>query len=76
METYQMTTPTTAFPLRLSEAWQIAANPSAYADRPHLVSYARLHLASAKGRTIPQRHRPAAHVRTAPCLILIEGGRA
>ena len=71
-----MSQPTTALPLRLSGAWQIAANPSAYADRPHLVSYARLHLASAEGRTIPQRHRPAAHLKSAPCLIVIEGGRA
>lgn len=71
-----MSSPSTALPLRLTEAWQIAANPAAYADRPHLVSYARLHLASAEGRTIPQRHRAPAHLKPAPCLILIEGGRA
>ncbi|TYP78500.1 hypothetical protein BD830_1167 [Maritimibacter alkaliphilus HTCC2654] len=71
-----MSTPTTALPLRLSEAWQIVANPSAYADRPHLVSYARLHLASADGRTVPQRHRAPAHLKSAPCLVLIEGSRA
>lgn len=71
-----MSTPTTALPLRLSEAWQIVANPSAYADRPHLVSYARLHLASADGRTVPQRHRAPVHLKSAPCLVLIEGSRA
>lgn len=71
-----MSTLTTAVPRTRIDAQHVLANPGLYADRPTLAAYARLISASAAGRTIPQRHRPPAHVKPAPCLIVIDGGRA